>query len=55
MRFITTIIASNIPKVRVMSVASINVYDILKKDSLVLTKSCVEYLQNKRLNESSRT
>jgi len=45
------IASSNIQSVRVMAGASINIYDILKKKHLVLTKACVEYLQNKRLNQ----
>ena len=37
--------ARNIPAVKTASVGTINVYDIIKFDSLVLTKSAVEKLQ----------
>lgn len=37
--------ARNIPTVKTASVSTINVYDILKYDSLVLTKSVVEKIQ----------
>ena len=39
------IAAKNIPTVKTASVSTINVYDILKYDSLVLTKSVVEKIE----------
>ena len=39
------IAARNIPTVKTASVSTINVYDILKYDSLVLTKSVVEKIE----------
>lgn len=39
------IAARNIPTVKTASVSTINVYDILKYDSLVVTKSVVEKIQ----------
>jgi len=43
--------SSNLHFVKALSGASLNVYDILKKKYLVLSKQTVEYLQNKRLKE----
>jgi large subunit ribosomal protein L4 len=37
--------ARNLPKVQVMPSAGANVYDILKRDTLVLTKAAVEQLE----------
>ncbi|MGF1477165.1 MAG: 50S ribosomal protein L4 [Geminicoccaceae bacterium] len=39
--------ARNIPKVDVVSDAAINVYDILRRDALVLSKSTLEHLQER--------
>ena len=37
--------ASNLPKIDVLSVAGINVYDILRREKLVLTKAAVDALE----------
>ena len=45
--------ARNIPRVDVLPVEGINVYDILRREKLVLTKDAVEALE-KRFNDSSK-
>jgi large subunit ribosomal protein L4 len=37
--------ARNLPKVDVLPQAGINVYDILRRDTLVLTRAAVEHLE----------
>ena len=37
--------ASNLPKIDVLSVAGINVYDILRREKLVLTKAAIDALE----------
>ena len=39
--------SKNIPKLDVLSVNGINVYDVLRKDTLVLTKSAVNALEER--------
>lgn len=39
--------AQNIPNVDVLSVVGINVYDILRRDKLVLSKAAVEFLEER--------
>ena len=39
--------SKNIPKLDVLSVNGINVYDVLRKDTLVLTKSALNTLEER--------
>ena len=39
--------SKNIPRLDVLSVNGINVYDVLRKDTLVLTKSAVNALEER--------
>ena len=39
--------ARNIPKIDVLPVQGINVYDILRRDTLVLTKAAVDALEER--------
>ncbi len=39
--------ARNIPHLDLIAVAGINVYDILRRDTLVLTKAAVESLEER--------
>jgi large subunit ribosomal protein L4 len=40
-----TLAARNIPKVDVLPVEGVNVYDILRREKLVLTRSAVDALE----------
>ena len=44
--------AQNIPQIDVLSVDGINVYDILKRDKLIITKAALEKIEG-RFNERS--
>ena len=43
--------SSNVPKIDVLPIAGINVYDIFKRDFLVLSSNAIDCLEKRFLNE----